>query len=74
MEQQTMQVTNVRNSLNGSSESLNVTFIPCTEIMTFTEVLEEEEWESLYYSFKVFVFSCLHMLYVSSRCSATKQI
>jgi len=32
---------------------LDVTLVTCTDTVTFTEVLEEEEWKSFYYSFKV---------------------
>lgn len=32
---------------------LDFTLVTCTETVTFTEVVEEEEWGSFYYSFKV---------------------
>lgn len=32
---------------------LDFTLVTCTETLTFTEVVEEEEWGSFYYSFKV---------------------
>lgn len=48
------------NSTEASSSSqrgtgwLDLTLVTCTETVTFTEVVAEEEWGSFYYSFKVF--------------------
>ncbi|KAJ7322658.1 hypothetical protein JRQ81_018945 [Phrynocephalus forsythii] len=51
-------------SLNGSSRILDSTPVTCTETETFSEVLEEEEWESFYYSFKTEQLVTLWVLFV----------
>lgn len=60
-EQQAMQVsaTEASSSQNGGMGSQDATLGTCTETLTFTEVLEEDEWESFYYSFKVGFLVCL---------------
>lgn len=54
-------VTEASSSQNGGMDSLDATLVTCTETLTFTEVLEEEEWESFYYSFKVGCFFLLSL-------------
>ncbi|XP_042744962.1 neuropeptide S receptor [Lagopus muta] len=43
---------------------LDVTFVTCTDTVTFTEVLEEEEWKSFYYSFKTEQLVTLWILFI----------
>ncbi|OXB58982.1 hypothetical protein ASZ78_016882 [Callipepla squamata] len=43
---------------------LDVTLVTCTETVTFTEVLEEEEWKSFYYSFKTEQLVTLWILFI----------
>ncbi|XP_078233614.1 neuropeptide S receptor isoform X2 [Pogona vitticeps] len=50
--------------LNGSTKTLDSTWVTCTETGTFTVVLEEEEWESFYYSFKTEQLVTLWILFV----------
>lgn len=38
---------------SGTTQTLDVSSVLCTETVTFTEVVEAEEWGSFYYSFKV---------------------
>uniref|UniRef100_A0ABM5GQE6 Neuropeptide S receptor n=1 Tax=Pogona vitticeps TaxID=103695 RepID=A0ABM5GQE6_9SAUR len=51
-------------ALNGSTKTLDSTWVTCTETGTFTVVLEEEEWESFYYSFKTEQLVTLWILFV----------
>ncbi|XP_077159983.1 neuropeptide S receptor [Paroedura picta] len=57
-------VTEAGSSQNGGMGSLDATLVTCTEMLTFTEVLEEEEWESFYYSFKTEQLITLWVLFV----------
>ncbi|XP_042331120.1 neuropeptide S receptor [Sceloporus undulatus] len=57
-------ITPTSNSLNGSASCLDATLIACTETVTFSEVLVEEEWESFYYSFKTEQLVTLWILFV----------
>ncbi|XP_053121510.1 neuropeptide S receptor isoform X2 [Hemicordylus capensis] len=59
-----MQVTEASSSSNGSTENLASTLVTCTETVTFTEGLEEEEWGSFYYSFKTEQLVTLWILFV----------
>ncbi|XP_040518570.1 neuropeptide S receptor isoform X2 [Gallus gallus] len=43
---------------------LDVTLVTCTDTVTFTEVLEEEEWKSFYYSFKTEQLVTLWILFI----------
>ncbi|XP_021244348.1 neuropeptide S receptor [Numida meleagris] len=52
-------------SLAGTSW-LDVTLVTCTETVTFTEVLEEEEWKSFYYSFKTEQLVTLWILFIAT--------
>lgn len=45
--------TEASSSSLGSTGWLDLTLVTCTETVTFTEVVAEEEWGSFYYSFKV---------------------
>ncbi|XP_044862319.1 neuropeptide S receptor isoform X2 [Mauremys mutica] len=56
--------TEASNSLNGSRERLDFTLVTCTETMTFTEVVEDEEWGSFYYSFKTEQLVTLWILFI----------
>lgn len=38
---------------SGTTQTLDASPVFCTETVTFTEVVEAEEWGSFYYSFKV---------------------
>ncbi|XP_060136435.1 neuropeptide S receptor isoform X3 [Zootoca vivipara] len=57
-------VTEGSNSSNGSADSLDSTLVTCTETVTFAEVLEEEELESFYYSFKTEQLVTLWILFI----------
>lgn len=46
--------TEASSSSQGGTGWLDLTLVTCTETVTFTEVVAEEEWGSFYYSFKVF--------------------
>ncbi|KFQ96455.1 Neuropeptide S receptor [Nipponia nippon] len=44
--------TEASSSSQGGTGWLDITLVTCTETVTFTEVVAEEEWGSFYYSFK----------------------
>lgn len=45
---------------SGTAQTLDASPVLCTETVTFTEVVEGEQWGSFYYSFKVrFLLSTL---------------
>lgn len=46
--------TEASSSSQGGTGWLDLTLVICTETVTFTEVVAEEEWGSFYYFFKVF--------------------
>uniref|UniRef100_A0A8C8STT0 Neuropeptide S receptor 1 n=1 Tax=Pelusios castaneus TaxID=367368 RepID=A0A8C8STT0_9SAUR len=56
--------TEASSSSNGSRERLDFTLVTCTESMTFTEVVEEEEQGSFYYSFKTEQLVTLWILFI----------
>ncbi|XP_065255483.1 neuropeptide S receptor isoform X3 [Emys orbicularis] len=56
--------TEASSSLNGSRERLDFTLVTCTETMTFTEVVEDEDWGSFYYSFKTEQLVTLWILFI----------
>uniref|UniRef100_A0A674IZW3 G-protein coupled receptors family 1 profile domain-containing protein n=1 Tax=Terrapene triunguis TaxID=2587831 RepID=A0A674IZW3_9SAUR len=56
--------TEASSSLNGSRERLDFTLVTCTGTMTFTEVVEDEEWGSFYYSFKTEQLVTLWILFI----------
>jgi len=45
--------TEASGSSQGGTGWLGLTLVTCTETVTFTEVVAEEEWGSFYHSFKV---------------------
>ncbi|KYO43235.1 neuropeptide S receptor [Alligator mississippiensis] len=56
--------TEAMSSSNGSTDWLDFTLVTCTETVTFTEVVEEEEWGSFYYSFKTEQLVTLWILFI----------
>ncbi|XP_074942237.1 neuropeptide S receptor isoform X2 [Phalacrocorax aristotelis] len=48
----------------GGTGWLDVTLVTCTETVTFTEVVAEEEWGSFYYSFKTEQLVTLWILFI----------
>ncbi|XP_067418603.1 neuropeptide S receptor isoform X2 [Emydura macquarii macquarii] len=56
--------TDASSSSNGSREGMDFTLVTCTETMTFTEVVEEEEPGSFYYSFKTEQLVTLWILFI----------
>ncbi|XP_045877232.1 neuropeptide S receptor isoform X2 [Meles meles] len=49
---------------SGTTQTLDVSSVLCTETVTFTEVVEAEEWGSFYYSFKTEQLITLWILFV----------
>nr|XP_009678083.1 PREDICTED: neuropeptide S receptor [Struthio camelus australis] len=56
--------TEASSSSHGSTDWLDFTLVTCTETVTFTEVVEEEEWGSFYYSFKTEQLVTLWILFI----------
>uniref|UniRef100_A0A2K6FAE3 Neuropeptide S receptor 1 n=1 Tax=Propithecus coquereli TaxID=379532 RepID=A0A2K6FAE3_PROCO len=49
---------------SGTTQTLDSSPVACTETVTFTEVVEGEEWGSFYYSFKTEQLITLWVLFV----------
>uniref|UniRef100_A0A8C7AW79 Neuropeptide S receptor 1 n=1 Tax=Neovison vison TaxID=452646 RepID=A0A8C7AW79_NEOVI len=49
---------------SGTTQTLDASPVFCTETVTFTEVVEAEEWGSFYYSFKTEQLITLWVLFV----------
>ncbi|KQK81571.1 hypothetical protein AAES_79700 [Amazona aestiva] len=56
--------TEASSSSQGSTGWLDLTLVTCTETVTFTEVVAEEEWGSFYYSFKTEQLVTLWTLFI----------
>ncbi|XP_030301491.1 neuropeptide S receptor [Calypte anna] len=56
--------TEASSSSQGSTSWLDPTLASCTETVTFTEVVAEEEWGSFYYSFKTEQLVTLWVLFI----------
>uniref|UniRef100_A0A8C0S356 Neuropeptide S receptor 1 n=1 Tax=Canis lupus familiaris TaxID=9615 RepID=A0A8C0S356_CANLF len=49
---------------SGATQTLEASPVLCTEVVTFTQVVEREEWGSFYYSFKTEQLITLWVLFV----------
>ncbi|XP_074878634.1 neuropeptide S receptor isoform X2 [Buteo buteo] len=56
--------TEASSSSQGGTGWLDLTLVTCTETVTFTEVVAEEEWGSFYYSFKTEQLVTLWILFI----------
>ncbi|XP_009079657.1 PREDICTED: neuropeptide S receptor [Acanthisitta chloris] len=56
--------TEASSSSQGGTSWLDLTLATCTETVTFTEVVAEEEWGSFYYSFKTEQLVTLWILFI----------
>ncbi|NXX85445.1 NPSR1 protein, partial [Urocolius indicus] len=56
--------TEASSSSQGGTDWLDLTLVTCTEVVTFTEVVAEEEWGSFYYSFKTEQLVTLWILFI----------
>ncbi|PKU36970.1 neuropeptide s receptor [Limosa lapponica baueri] len=56
--------TEASSSSQGGTGWLDLTLVTCTETVTFTEVVTEEEWGSFYYSFKTEQLVTLWILFI----------
>ncbi|XP_010218651.1 PREDICTED: neuropeptide S receptor [Tinamus guttatus] len=56
--------TEASSSSHGGTDWRDFTLVTCTETVTFTEVVEEEEWGSFYYSFKTEQLVTLWILFI----------
>uniref|UniRef100_A0A8D0KPX6 Neuropeptide S receptor 1 n=1 Tax=Strix occidentalis caurina TaxID=311401 RepID=A0A8D0KPX6_STROC len=56
--------TEASSSSQGSTGWLDLSLVTCTETVTFTEVVAEEEWGSFYYSFKTEQLVTLWILFI----------
>ncbi|KFQ14814.1 Neuropeptide S receptor, partial [Leptosomus discolor] len=56
--------TEASSSSQGGTNWLDLTLVTCTETVTFTEVVTEEDWGSFYYSFKTEQLVTLWILFI----------
>ncbi|XP_009707105.1 PREDICTED: neuropeptide S receptor [Cariama cristata] len=59
-----MEVSSTEANSQGGTGWLDLALVTCTETVTFTEVVAEEEWGSFYYSFKTEQLVTLWILFI----------